>query len=96
VREKCPLVIVEGGKASARITNMYLLSQRMCGWYVHVCVCVCLCVHVCLCVCVHAWMCMQGGIWKSEDNSVESVLSVHLYMDSADPTQAARFKQKST
>lgn len=43
-----------------------------------------------MCVCV--WM--HGKVMlKAEDHFVESVLSVHLYMDSADPTRDARFVQ---
>lgn len=71
------------------------VHARACVW----CVCarVCACVW---CVCVRVCVCRERGdgdewygpwhTWRSEDNSVDSVLSFHFYMDSGDWTQITR------
>jgi hypothetical protein len=54
--------------------------------HVSMCVCVCKCVSVCVndmngSVCVHCEpACLVAGIWKSEDNFMELVLSFYLHV----------------
>lgn len=73
------------------------LCERVCVYiYVSVRVCMYMCVRcvsfVCY-VCIHVYMCW---VWacRSEDNSVELVLSCHLCVDCVDQTQVPRLGQE--
>lgn len=54
---------------------------------VYACMCACMCV-MCACVSVFGCRCahVMVHVWKSEDNSVELVLSFHSYMSSRNGT----------